>query len=231
MYVFFWDIDGTLLSTARAGVFALVAAAQELCDVEPDLDALPTSGLTDAEVARLVLVSCGGEGDDATVQRFLRAYERALPECLGRREGHVMPGVREILEAFESRDDVTSLLLTGNTEAGAAAKLRHYDLDRYFPDGGSFCIDGGERAEIARRAVAMAGERLDAELDLSRTFVIGDTRHDIACGKAIGARTVAVAFTQPAEELRAEDPWLLLDAFPEPEQFARSLGLAPAYST
>jgi phosphoglycolate phosphatase len=57
--------------------------------------------------------------------------------------------------------------------------------------------------------------------------VIGDTPHDVSCGKAIGARTVAVA-TGPGytlEELMAHDPWLALGALPDPPALASALGL------
>ena len=50
-----------------------------------------------------------------------------------------------------------SYLLTGNTRGGARAKLTHYDLFDYFPDG-AFAEDAGERATIATRALA-AGAR------------------------------------------------------------------------
>ena len=55
-----WDIDGTLLTTARAGVFALEEAAREVLGAVPDFAALPTAGLTDAEVAALAIRTCGG---------------------------------------------------------------------------------------------------------------------------------------------------------------------------
>src|SRR5204863_3526317 len=123
-------LDGTLLSTARAGVYALEAAAAEVCGEPVDLQAMKTAGMTDSEIAAAVIERHRGEPaplDD--VARFLALYEAALPDCLPRRRGHVMPGVREVLESLVGRDDVTSLLLTGNTEAGAAAKLAHYGLD------------------------------------------------------------------------------------------------------
>src|SRR6266536_532656 len=115
----FWDLDGTLLTTARAGVFALEAALRDLTGRDLNLQELVTAGLTDAEVAALSLEAAGEEAGEPRVAEFLRAYESHLPECLHRRAGHVMPGVREALEDLAARDDVASFLLTGNTPGGA----------------------------------------------------------------------------------------------------------------
>lgn len=222
--VLFWDIDGTLLTTARAGVFALEDAAHEVCGSSPDFQTLHTAGLTDAEVAALAIETCGGQPSPELVDAFLRAYEHRLPDSLHRRKGQVMPGIVAVLDYLADRKDVTSLLLTGNTPAGASAKLTHYGLDGYF-DGGAFCIDTGGRASIARRARELAEERL-GELSDERVYVIGDTPHDIRAGKAIGARTVAVGTGPvPFDELLACEPWLAFERLPEPERFVEQLGL------
>jgi phosphoglycolate phosphatase len=64
-------------------------------------------------------------------------------------------------------------------------------------------------------------------VDLERTFVIGDTPADIACGISIGARTIAVA-TGPysLEALRRSSPSLLFSELPEPKRFAEAIGVA-----
>ncbi len=131
----------------------------------------------------------------------------------------------EILEALDERSDVVSLLLTGNTAAGARAKLEHYGLARYFV-GGAFCADGDDRAEIARRASRLAAERTGRPFDPEASFVIGDTPADVRCGQAIGARTVAVASgAYGIDELREHDPWLALERLPTPERFVELLSL------
>lgn len=216
--VLLWDVDGTLLTTARAGVFSLEDALEEVSGIRADLQGMATAGLTDYEIAETALRSVGHEADEDTVLRFLAVHGEQLPRYLDRREGHVMPGVREVLEDLAGRDDVRSLLLTGNTEAGARAKLRHYGLDGYFPDGGAFCVGPGDREEIARRALTLAGD--------APAVVIGDTPADVACGKAIGARTLAIAtgsFT--AEDLAAADAWRVVERLPAPGRFRALLGI------
>lgn len=222
--VLFWDIDGTLLTTARAGVFALEDALQEVAGIRVELPTLPTSGFTDHAVAHAVFDYAGVEADDELAERFLRAYERYLPASLSRKRGQVLPGVREVLEALSQRDDVVSLLLTGNTELGARAKLAHYDLLSFFDDG-AFCAGPGPRADIAHRAVRLAEKRIGRALDLDRTYVVGDTVHDIEAGRAIGARTVSVVFDPESREgLAAHEPWALLDTL-EPSSFFLLIGL------
>ena len=225
-HVLFWDIDGTLLSTGRAGIFALEQAARDVCGREVGLQDMRTGGLTDSQIARRVLEEeCGMEATPERLGEFLRAYERHLPERLGWRRGHVLPGVERVLDDVAQRPGVVSLLLTGNTRAGAAAKLAHYGLDQRLFDGG-FCADTDDREAIARRAWELAAEQADGELDAERAFVIGDTPHDVRCAQAIGVRAVAVASGSfPREELERSGAWLVLDELPEPERFAELLGL------
>jgi phosphoglycolate phosphatase len=224
-HVLFWDIDGTLLTTRRAGVFALEEAAREVCGGAPDFTELETSGLTDHEIAVIVVRECGGGDSPETASELLRAYERHLPERLRWRQGGPLPGVVEILDHLRGREDVVSLLLTGNTPAGARAKLEHYGLDGYFA-GGAFCVDGDDRPTIARRALTVAAEHAGAQIAPDSAFVIGDTPHDITCGQAIGARTVAVASgSYDLDELASHNPWLVLEALPDPARFVELLRL------
>jgi phosphoglycolate phosphatase len=217
----FWDIDGTLLTTARAGVFALEEATEEVLGERIDLTTMRTAGLTDAEIAR-VLAESKGRADEATIKALMDAYARLLPDRLHWRQGYVLPNVRENLEALAAREDVTNMLLTGNIPGGAEAKLRHYDLWDYFEAGGAFSEYGSDRPSIARRAAELAGNP-----EGERMVVIGDTPHDVSCGKAIGARTVAVASGPGYDvaELRACDPDVVLGALPAPVEFEGVLGL------
>jgi phosphoglycolate phosphatase len=219
-----WDIDGTLLTTGRAGMFAWQGALRDVCGIDVDLENVLTAGMTDAQIAEELLERYGG--DPGLAEPLLRRYEELLPESLHRRQGAVLEGVREALEALSARDDVLTLLLTGNTPAGAAAKLAHYGLDSYFPLG-AFCEGPGDRAEIARRALETAIAQLGVSPELDRVFVIGDTPHDVRCGKAIGARTIAVSGDPKVREaLAAEEPWLLLERLPSPEELLVTLGVA-----
>ncbi|HET7039577.1 MAG TPA: haloacid dehalogenase-like hydrolase [Gemmatimonadales bacterium] len=219
----FWDIDGTLLWTGRAGIIAWERAVEEVLGTGTDLTDLPTAGLTDYEIGATLLdmISPGAAGE---VGSLVRAYERHLPDCLPLRQGTVLPGVREILEGLNGRRDVLSLLLTGNTRAGAAAKLGYYGLGRYFRDG-AFAEQGLARAGIARAAVELA-RTLAGDSGLEERYVIGDTPHDVHCGRAVGARTLAVATGPvPFDELVRHEPWLVMPRLPGVDEFKTLIGL------
>jgi phosphoglycolate phosphatase-like HAD superfamily hydrolase len=131
--------------------------------------------------------------------------------------------VREILESLRARHDAQSYLLTGNTSRGARAKLTHYDLLKYFPDG-AFAEDQGLRAAIASRALELA--RRNGPVAEEHLIVIGDTPHDIEAASAIKARTIAVATGgYSVEELSAYRPWRVFDQLPPAAEFLELIGL------
>jgi phosphoglycolate phosphatase-like HAD superfamily hydrolase len=219
----FWDIDGTLLTTNRAGIHAWEEAVRAVTGRACDLSDYPTAGWTDHAIGRALLAHVGSDGADAA--ELVARYEAFLPGALPRRTGRVLPGVREILDAARARLDVRSFLLTGNTAAGAAAKLAHYGVAGYFGDGGAFSDDAPDRPGIARAALARAHELLGT--DPIAPVVVGDTPHDITCGQAIGARVVAVATGgYSLAELETHAPWWAVAELPPPTAFFARLGLS-----
>jgi phosphoglycolate phosphatase-like HAD superfamily hydrolase len=219
MTVLFWDIDGTLLTTARAGVFAWEDAVRELTGREFELVRMRIAGLTDYQIAQRTFETLGVETDETFLQRFVDRYGELLPASLPRKQGRVLPNVREILEHLAGREDIRSYLLTGNTRAGARAKLTHYGLLHFFPDG-AFAEDTCDRSSIARRALELA--RRGGAIAEGGVFVIGDTPHDIECANAIGARTIAVATGgYSIEELEARHPWRIFSELPPAGEFTR----------
>ena len=220
--VIFWDIDGTLLSTARAGIFALEDAFLAAAGHKLDLDRLPTGGLTDAEIVVNILEHARLEAKPEIIDQILRLYEKFLPESLSRKQGKVLPGVEGILNALSARSDVLSMLLTGNTSVGADAKLRHYGLAHHFQFG-SFCNGATDRISIARKALELAHKILGGNSP-KHLYVIGDTPHDIRCARSIGARAVAVASGPfPMQDLLSHEPWWALDQLPDPDVFLKKL--------
>jgi phosphoglycolate phosphatase len=223
MFVF-WDIDGTLLNTGRAGIFAWQDALRAHTGVAADLDRFDTAGLPDHGIARRLLAAYAGiaQPDSEQIAELVRGYEDRLPSALHRRAGRVLPNVREILETLATEPGCCSLLLTGNTERGARAKLAHYGLLHFFQSGG-YSERDNDRAAIAHSALERA--RAAGYIAPGRLFVVGDTPHDVRCGAAIEAKTIAVATGRHSpEELAAAAPWRVLEQLPPAREFLALLG-------
>jgi phosphoglycolate phosphatase len=218
MKILLWDIDGTLLDTCRAGMYAWVQALEEEHGGPVDVSDMRVAGLTDMKIGRMAIeASLGRPYDEALARRLMDRYVELLPEWLERRKGgRILPNVVEILDAARARDDIDLALLTGNLAAGAERKLGHYGLWEYFAWGAFADVDP-DRREIARFARREAERR---HPEISGIWVIGDTEHDIDCGKAINAHTIGVG-TGPfsAEELWTHDPWWAIDELPGAEEF------------
>jgi phosphoglycolate phosphatase-like HAD superfamily hydrolase len=219
MIVLFWDIDGTLLTTGKAGVPAWETAVREVVGFDFELEKFRIAGLTDFQIAVRTFEMLGVAAEEQKLRRMIARYEELLPAHLPLKKGRVLPNVREILEALKDRSDVRSYLLTGNTRGGARAKLTHYELFQYFPDG-AFAEDTGARSTIAARALELA--RRAGPVGEHGVFVIGDTPHDVECANAIGARTVAVATGgYTVDELAAHHPWKVWEQLPPADEFVR----------
>jgi phosphoglycolate phosphatase-like HAD superfamily hydrolase len=221
-----WDIDGTLLSTGGAGMRALEAAISAEFDLsEPvALGDIDWAGRTDGWIAEMICEKIGVEHTSEQVDRLLRAYVAELPRHLNART-EVLPGVREILAAAHDRDDVQQGLLTGNMKVGARTKLGHFDLWHYFPFG-AFADDSPRRNDLGPHALRRAADHTGHVFDPAHVWIIGDTPHDIECGKVIGAKTLALSTGQhTGEQLAAGSPDAMLDSLIPAAKFWQALDI------
>ncbi|MEN9678673.1 MAG: hypothetical protein RIS76_4569 [Verrucomicrobiota bacterium] len=188
-----FDIDGTLIRTGGAGVRAFARAAELLFGAGEETRNLRFHGRTDGSLVSEFL-RCHGLTDDPVGRaRFLDTYVFLLDEELHRSSGEVCPGVRELIAALSNLPEPPTLgLLTGNIRLGAALKLTAHGLADVFALG-AFGDDHLDRNELARIALARGSAYLGQPLSGNEVVVIGDTRADIECARAIGARCVAVA--------------------------------------
>jgi phosphoglycolate phosphatase len=218
-----WDIDGTLISTGAAGHRAIGRATAERFK-GGDLDGVEIAGRTDVGIGRQFLSKYGAHVNDASVHSFLDLYLELLAEELPLAKGRALPGVLELLEDAATKSDIALGLLTGNLERGAKLKLEHYDLWRFFAFG-AFADDHHDRNELGAFALSRAHEKTGIDFAPAQVDVIGDTGHDIACGKVFGARTIAVA-TGPwsREQLAPHEPDFLFDDLANVDEVKRILG-------
>ena len=209
--VFLFDIDGTLITSGGAGEAALKDAMRSRFDVEEDLDGIILAGATDARIARELLEKHSIAVSAENVAALLDTYLGHLNERIGRHDGKLLPGIVPLLKVLSERSDAVLALLTGNVIRGAEIKLTHYGVWDFF-EFGAFADDHHDRNELGKFARARALERHGEEFPPSRIYVIGDTPKDIECGRAIGARTVAIATGHySSDQLRDHAPDFLFE--------------------
>ena len=202
-----FDIDGTLLSAGRAARESILAALAAVLGWEGSSDGTDFSGKTDPQILReLVMESVGRPRFEAALESVLDRYVEELSRRLRPEAVVVKPGVSALLDRLADDRRVTLGLLTGNIERCARLKLEPAGLNRYFSFG-AFGNDSADRYCLPPIAVARAREETGRDFPSESVVIIGDSVHDVGCGRSIGARTIAVA-TGPtsAEGLAAERP-------------------------
>jgi phosphoglycolate phosphatase len=202
-HLLLFDIDGTLITSGGAGETALNQAMLERFGVVDGLGDIVVAGATDSRIARTMLERHGFAASAENITALLDAYLRHLKARLPLHPGRVLPGIVRLLDRLKGREDCRLALLTGNVIRGAEIKLTHYGVWDYF-EFGAFADDHHDRNELGHFARTRAREKFGVEFPPEEIFVIGDTPRDVECGRAFGARTVAIATGNYSREQLAE---------------------------
>jgi phosphoglycolate phosphatase-like HAD superfamily hydrolase len=208
-----FDVDGTLVHTGGVGIKAFAQAFATEFGVVDGVHRLKFGGRTDFSLVRELFALEQIEPSQENFNRFFASYlqwlERLIVDCAG----GPCRGVLEFYEALAAHPNPPLVgLLTGNIRKGARMKLERFHLWDKFPFGG-FADDHEERAQIAAAALRRGTARFGRQLQGREVLVIGDTPLDIHCGRAIGAKVLAVATGNvPVEELARHNPdWAVPD--------------------
>lgn len=187
-----------------------------------DLTRIDWAGRTDSWITGEVFRHVGLPDTPQNSHDYLETYLELLPQELqDGRQGQVLPGVLELLETLHHRKDLAQGLLTGNLRRGAECKLTHYKVWHYF-EFGAFADDSPRRNDLGPHALRRANERHAVEFATADTYIIGDTPHDIECGKVIGAKTIGVATGRySVAELAAHTPTAVFKDFSDLTAFLR----------
>lgn len=205
-----FDIDGTLLNSHGAGRRAMEAALLDAFGTKGS----PTyryDGRTDRQIVR-ELMRGEGFGDaeiDARMPLVMESYVAGLRRELDSPDARVdaLTGVMELLDALVHRAHCTVGLLTGNLEPGAEHKLAAAGIAFSRFAVGAYGSDHEIRSELPGIAQRRARERLGIHVEGQALVIIGDTPSDIACGRPVGARAIAVATGHyPVEALAEHGP-------------------------
>ncbi len=187
-----FDIDGTL-TTGGPGKAAFGAALTRTFGTARPIVNHDFSGKTDPLILRELLTAAGHAPHQiqAGLPRFWDLYLAELEARIGADPVYVLPGVRKLLGELAARDGVHLGLVTGNVRGGAKVKLGSVGLWEHFPVG-AFGCDHEVRDDLPPVALQRARAHWGRPFRAEDTVVIGDTPRDVACGKAVGAATVAV---------------------------------------
>ena len=208
-----FDIDGTLVHTGGAGIKAFARVFATEFGAQDGIERMKFAGRTDVSLVREFFGLHGIPATSANFERFFDRYVYWLDHILGHSHSAECPGMRDFIADLQALPEPPLLgLLTGNIRLGAEIKLRHFGLWDCFVTGG-FADDDENRDHIAMAAKQRGGRVLGRELRGEEIVVIGDTPLDIRCGRAIGARVLAVATGGARyEDLAAHQPdWVVAD--------------------
>jgi phosphoglycolate phosphatase-like HAD superfamily hydrolase len=225
-WLLLFDIDGTLIRTDGAGVRAFNFGFLDVMGWPDALSQISPAGMTDLGIAQKVARRF--QGQDLTADQTRAVFERylhRLSEELRLAAGfRVLPGILNFLQRINNRPDFLLGLGTGNLEQGARLKLERGSLNPYFAFGG-FGSDSADRVEVLRCGHRRAEERTGRSWPLQQVLIIGDTPLDVAAGRSLGAKTLAVAtgpFSQ--ESLRCAGADFVVETFAD-EQTLQKIGL------
>jgi len=190
-----WDIDGTLLYSGGVAGDAMRAAMERVYGQPFSAERRSYAGKTDQQI----ILETFAEREHVDLLDMLEQFTTVyLEELQARRSdflirGRVLDGVVAALDRL-SNEPIIQSVLTGNLQMVARFKLDLLGLTGYFDlDVGAFGSDHYRRADLVPIAAARAEQRYGRPFRGRAVVVIGDTPNDIDCGRAGGARTVAVA--------------------------------------
>ncbi|MCL5046438.1 MAG: haloacid dehalogenase-like hydrolase [Actinobacteria bacterium] len=203
-----FDLDQTLVKGHGAGRAAGDRTFLKIFGIDKASDGITMAGRTDPVIFREMLNRRGIPAESAPWEEIYRTYVGLLSEELVHRPGELLPGIPALLDACREAG-LYLALGTGNIEPAAALKLQGHGLGKYFPVGG-YGLDAPDRDGVIRAGIEKARDHYRARFDA--VVVIGDTPHDIACGRANGAYTVGVAMGRfSVAELEEHSPDLAVD--------------------
>ena len=212
-----FDIDGTLLNTNGIARNAFAEALDTVFGLRTIAREHDFAGKTDQQIYREILTATGIDADliqrkqDDAMNLFFDLLERRITN----ENVTVLPGIRELLEALAEETVTTVGLLTGNMIRGARIKLQPVKLDHHFTFG-AFGGDALYRQDLPSIAIERAYHRTGYIFREKEVVIVGDTPHDVTCGRHLNVRTIAVATgNSSSEELSQHRPDFLFDNLAE----------------
>jgi phosphoglycolate phosphatase len=160
-----------------------------------------------------------GDRTDAASQELLARYTSALEAAFDARltllpiQGRELPGARDAVAAVAGLPGVVQSVLTGTIRPNAVAKLRAFDMDRFFDfEIGGFGSEVYPMGAQLLRSRGRVAEKYGGEIATNPAVYVGDSGRDVEAARIGGAHSIAVASGRStASELREAGADLVLD--------------------
>lgn len=207
-----FDLDGTLLDSIALIVDAFRHMMDRHHDGAPD-DAIWLNGIGTPLVKQVAELATGPEHAEAMLTTY-RTY------CIANHDSRVTayPGIQAVVRSLQE-SGIKLGIVTSKNHVGAVRGLTLLGLLDAFPV--ILGVDDVERAKPDPEPVRSAMRLLDA--DPESTVFIGDSTHDMECGRAAGVRTAAVLWGPfSRESLEPHEPTWWVE---HPDALLATLGL------
>lgn len=206
-----FDIDGTLLWPDGIGRAAMKASLEAIYGTAGPIDTYKFHGQTDRETVSVLIGKAGfpQAAIDEQFHRLAPTMESIITRLVEARQFNIRPctGAPELIAALAARGDALLGLLTGNLQPTAAIKLRAAGYDPSLFRVGAFGDISEARVDLPPVALAEAARLSGVRFSGKQVVIVGDTPADIACGRAVNGRSIAVATGWiSAEELAQGQP-------------------------
>ncbi|MFQ3787693.1 phosphoglycolate phosphatase [Halomonas sp. A29] len=207
-----FDLDGTLVDSVPDLTAAVDASLGELgLPVAGEVRVRDWVGNGSLKLMERALTFALGEKPGEGV--LARAHEAFL-EHYGRDPGSrtcLYPGVRECLDALRARG-LTLTLVTNKPFAFIRPILAQFGLEEHF----ALCLGGDSLSQKKPDPAPLLHVAAHFGQPPSACLMVGDSRHDMAAGRAAGFHTLAVPYGyNHGEPIRDSRPEALVDSLAE----------------
>lgn len=184
-----FDVDGTLINCKSAGRKALRKTFLDLHKIDISEKQIEFQGKTDFGIFGQIKKEFNLKIKN--YDKVMAEYVKNLEITIKQTDGEILPGIKSLLVNLSKKNNVLTGLLTGNIYDGARIKLEHFKIFDYFSFGvfGDISHDRNTLSDFALRRLK---HLYDEKITPDNIFVVGDTVHDVVCGKFINAKTVAL---------------------------------------
>jgi phosphoglycolate phosphatase len=215
-----FDLDGTLVKGSHvAGSRSFIGAIKEVTDINVSIiDWTQHDGSIDNKIFKdLTKDKIALQSTHLLALHQARIKHYFTPEVTKEYSKSLIPGVKQLLVKLQ-KHNICLGLLTGNSQKMAYTKLQITGIDKYFDFGLFGDMDASNRQELAKLVFRKAKEHFKTDFLPENIFIIGDTPKDVACGKAVGVKTIAVASGFPSlEDLQKTGADLVVSSLADPK--------------